>query len=123
MTMCDEQETMTDAEFLAAVKQMGDAGKRQGTSDAAWLCDGNTTRETAQALLAHCEGCSLDVPTPFLGEGGDETADTTISEVTGIIPDSLTDDERDVLLRIFEDEYGDAYCAEAERLTRFYAAD
>lgn len=120
----NEQDTMTDAEFDAAVKQMGDAGKRDGKNAASWLCDGNTTQEAAQALLDQIEGCTLDVPAPFSGEwAGDDSLAETIDRETECDVEGLTMEEEDELARAYEDGYSEAYAIEAERLARFYAAD
>lgn len=120
----NEDITMTDAEFAQAVEAMRTAGKRQGENDAAWLCDGNTTREAAQALLARIEACELDYSPPFSGEWADGlTVAGVIADETDCDPESLSPEESDELATAFEEGYGEGYCAAAEELARMYAAD
>ena len=116
--------TLTDAEWAQAVEQMRTAGKRQGTSDAAWLCDGNTTQEAARALLERIENCELDYSPPFSGEwAGSPTVADVIGNETDVDPERLDPEKEDELAQAFEEGYGEGYCAGAEEIARFYAAD
>lgn len=109
---------LTHEEMEAAIKAMQEAGRKAGKNDAGWLLDGNSSKETAAALLEQIENCELD--TPARGEG-DPTTNELIDEHTEWDAESLEEGERDVLSLAYDDEYAEGFQEEAERIARLYS--
>lgn len=116
-------ETMTEAEWGAAVEAMRAAGETAGKNAASWIADGNTSRLALEGMLRAFEGDAdpgaVAAPAPFSGEwaSGPSVADVIGSE-TEADPDELAPEERDELATVFEDAYYEAFHAEGERIVR-----
>ncbi len=103
--MCDEQ-------WQEAFEEIYAAGVSMGESAAAWLLDGNSTREEAQALLDGIndgDPLVLDaLPTLTLGEwAGDPTIEEIIDEVCGLDVSNISAEEIQDLFSAYNDGFSD----------------
>jgi hypothetical protein len=82
-------------DFTRPEEKMHASGYRAGRAAGSWVIDGNTTRETAQAVLDAAEQCELEIPAPFSGEWADGWTKGRAYEDAGLFPivghDGLTD--------------------------------
>ena len=106
-----------DADALTAEAET--LGRQAGESAGSWIVDGNTSEETARAILRMIEegDPELEAPAPMSGEfsGGLLAADVLASVGPGLTED---DPAADDVLTAFETGYSDGWYAEVERSAR-----
>ncbi len=106
-----------DADTLPAEAEA--LGRQAGESAGSWVVDGNTSQETARAILRMIEegDPELEAPPPLSGEwsGGLLAADVLASVGPGLTEDSPAADD---VLTAFETGYSDGWYAEVERSAR-----
>jgi hypothetical protein len=99
-------------------------GTEHGRGAGTWILDGNSSRETAQRLVAQCDDGDPafwdNYRSPLSGEWADDwTPDTLMREIgwtTG------TPEDWDEIVTAYEVAHGTAWAEEVERLARFHAA-
>lgn len=97
--------TTRDDAMLAITRRAMEAGAAAGS----WMLDGNTSRETALAILRGYEDCDPEImdmqPAPLSGEMAGES----IPELLGDLLADIPDDEHDDMLEHYETCYGDEF--------------
>lgn len=112
-------EQVTDYRQVAAVRALG---SEHGHSAGTWAIDGNTTVETARAILQGIEDgdpAVMDMqPSPLSGEWADGASAEDVYRIAGIATFDEYGDPiggSDMLLVEYEESYSTAYWAEVSR--------
>jgi hypothetical protein len=99
--------TTTDAAYALGI----DHGKEAGS----WLIDGNTSVETARAILLEMANAEFDVPAPLSGQWADGMSIPRLLSELGVGAETTSDWDIDEIASAYEEGFYSGYRETAER--------
>lgn len=114
--------TLTDEQYADLDSRVRQHGRESGQAAGTWTIDGNTSGDTARAILREIEDCDFEPPpppSPFAGQWADDprpidVIDEAIARDAEYEATDLTDDELDELSLAWIDEWTGGYVEQVE---------